>query len=345
MSDIVSRDDIESTVNIAFPPHLDVLRKFFYEYADGILNHSDITELLTEASSTYSPFETMGLSPELLVYDPRLKAFSDLDIRHLVAMSLGGEGVAFFTSFFDHFFNRFELHYADSQENLYETVSQIIRSDEGSFTDEGEFTDAISGLCTLHAQVIFDITEVAAAQLVWDRTVRLLSLMKPARLFVFHVPVVDIRLNALIAGDPQYDATLLTGDSPSFGSFVYNTPDKLQTDADPVWKTDGAPPIKTDGNSTEGFLQSLSILVVRYASAPAVDVALTATVTLTRNASNEWCYRAQAELPEDIVYLSVDGSITLASMDVLKPVYIKPFNTDEHMRLRVSWVIPEGYSV
>jgi len=345
MSDIVSREDIESTINVAFPPHLDVLRKFFVTYSDGILNQSSVTDLIREAQSVYSPFETMGLSPELLVYDPRLKAYSDLDIRHLVAMSLGGEGVAFFTSFFDHFFSRFELHYADAQENLYETVSQLIRSDEGAFTDEGEFTDSISGLCTLHAQIIFDITEVAAAQLVWDRTIRLLSLMKPARLFVFHVPVVDIRLNALIAGDPQYDASLLTGDDPSFSSFVYNTPDKLQTDADPLWKTDGAPPINTDGNSTEGFLQSLSNLVVRYASAPGVDVALAAEVTLTRNASNEWCYRAQAELIEDIVYLSVDGSITLASMNVIKPVYIKPFNTDDHMRLRVSWVIPEGYSV
>ena len=346
MSDVVNSSDIQLALDNSVPANLPVLKSWLFDFVHGTLNNSELTPVLADLFKVYDQFDEPRsiIMPSLLAFDRKLLQFSHRNIRHLIASSLNGESAAFFSMFFSHFFNRFEIHYCDSQENLYEWVTQMVNTDDGLFTDENYFTDEGTGgegVICLHAKVVFDITEHAHVYDVWEDTIKLLTILKPVKWFVFHVPVLDIRINTLVADDAQYVEELVTGDDPYFDNVSYTPPaDKLATDVDPVWKTDGTPPILTDEMDTEYFLQTINVITVQYADNPGFDVNLSAVTKVTQYPDGSWYLQCQCELPKEIVYFKLGGGFDLISADVLKPIYIKPLNTDSNMRLRFTWTVP-----
>lgn len=346
MSDVIRQYDIRTFLDKTVPASLPKLKEWLFEYSNGLLNSSELTPVLADLDNVYNQFDEPSaiIMPSLLVYDRKLLQFSHRSIRHLIALALNGESAAFFSQYFSHFFNRFEIHYCDSQENLYDWMTQMINTDDGLFTDESHFTDEGTGgegVISLHAKVVFDITEHADVYDKWEDTIKLLAILKPVKWFVFHVPVLDIRINALVDGDAQYVEELVTGADPYFENLSYTPPsDLLATDVEPVWKTDGAPPLPTDNFDTETLLLSINLITVHYADNPGFNVALQGVTKVVQDADGAWYFQCQCELPKEIVFFKLGGSFDLIQADIVKPVYIKPLNTDNNMRLRFTWRVP-----
>jgi hypothetical protein len=427
MSEVIARTDIEAFAANTFPEHLDVIKAAFIEYLDSTFNHSDLTPQLTALPTYFDQFQESSIS-QMLMYDKALAQYSHYDIRSIIGLSIVNEGPGFFTRFFSHFFDRFELFYSDYMENRYETLSGVIYTDEGHLTDGHNFTDdgiGVGPYCIL-ATVIFGIAERAAVESVYYDAYRLLTIMKPARLFVFLIPTVDIRFNELLSGDEQYIPALVTGGDPSFtlvmatvtasgltvsvnatnktftrstgvwaddGFFVgsvvtfsgtglnagnkqadmvvsvatatvltfgaatglfteagitdvgatasaSNRPGQLITDKSPTpWNTDGG--ITSDYFSVENYLLGLTSIIVKYADAPSTPVTLTAQAYAIPK-DYGFFFSAETEITKEVVYVELKGSSSIFSVQVLKPLYLKAFNNDGNMRLRISWNVPFG---
>jgi hypothetical protein len=345
---VISERDIEATLFRTVPSHFSKLRSWLFDYANGLFNHSKLTPYLEKLPSTYNQFLMLPeeLYPSLLAFDPRLTYYSQYDIRGLVALALAGDGPAFFSQYFAHFFDGYELHYCDSQENLFEVLAYKSHTDEGYYTDEGQFTDSGSGgegVVCLHAKVTFDITQLDAVRAKWQDTIDLLGLFKPVRLFVFHVPALVIRMNMLDPESPEFDPLLTSGMDKYFDNVLWQLPSgKLQTDAVPVLLTDGSPPINTDSVTTDQFLSSLTVLNVRYASTPGVLNTLVSEVRVAKLKNGNWLYWSQAEVGAELIYVQISGAVNLFSADIVRPTYVKPFNSDGNMRLRFLWEVADG---
>jgi hypothetical protein len=342
MSDVLSQDDITRFVANSVPEHLDNVRLYMSEYLDGVFNHSLLTPRLQDLPNYFNQFETSSISP-MLLYDKALSRFSHYDIRNLIAMSLVDSGPGFFTQFFAHFFDRFELYYADSNENRYETLSGVIYTDEGHLTDSQTFTDdgiGVGPYCIL-ASVIFSMVDRATIEAKYIDAYNLLTLMKPARLHVFFIPTLDIRFNQLLSGDPQYVPILVSGTDRYFDLTVISPdrPGQLITDKSPTpWLTEGG--ITTDAFSIQNYLNGLG-LKVKYASAPTNLITLT-TKTYAIPKDYGFFFSAEAEISEEVSYIELSGSQVIFNVGVRKPLLLKALNSDGHMRIRVSWNVPFG---
>lgn len=340
---LVPREDIQKYIEKAIPPHLDVFRRFFTEFDDVLLNESRAADALSIILNYYNHFETSGISP-MLVYDKRLLEFSGLDIRNLIALSISDAGPSFYTQFFASFFERFELYYSDSEENRYENISGLIYTDEGHFTDDATFTDegVGQGAYCLLADILTNPYEFLHNQQYIPIAANLMVPMRPGRLHVFVRPVVEVRLNQLIFSDPEYDATLVTGDERFFENVTTSLPARLETDASPEILTDGDPPVTTDNVSTIDFLQSLSNINVKYASDPNTTVQLPLTNKII-DQGDSVLYMAEIVIPENIVWFSLTGAVNPFSATVVRNIFIEGFVKDPvHEVLRLSWSVKKG---
>lgn len=336
----VARSDIEAFIARTVPKVMVSHREFLTELVDGLLNNSDLATHLERAGKVYDPYED-GSIPPMLVYDPRLLKFSHYNIRHLIALSIGDVGPSFFTQFFQTFFERFAIYYSDSNENKYESISGLIRTDEGFVTDDNTYTDegVGAGAYTLLAEVYVGLRDIETIKTLLPDVEELLSIMKPGRLHVFTRPLLDIRINQLLSEDHEYDVSLVSGPTAIFSGVTEAFPKKLATDATPAISTDGDPPITTDQVSTQDLLNSLSTLEVKYASAPTVSVMLPITKYAV-DMGDSIFYSGYVTLDENIVFLALRGAIVPFQGSVIKNLFLA--GSSSKMRLRLSWMVRKG---
>ena len=336
MSSVVERTDIDAFISSSVPEYLSVFRQFFAEYTDALLNGSSFSATLAKLPLYFNQFETSDLPP-LLQYDTKLAAYSSYDIRNLVALSMVDDGPSFFTQFFAHFFERFELYYADRNENRYETLSGVLYTDDGQVTDSLIFTDEGigEGCYALMAQVIFYMSERAAIAAQWADIYAMLTLMKPARLFVHQVPTLDFHINAIDPTDPAYDE-----DYASYFTVDFNAlPSKLVTDVG--LKTDGGGGLTTDYASLADYLATLTVVAVKYADAPTVTETLTGKVYIVEKVQSLYV-AIEAAIEKEIVYLALSGASEIFHATVLTDLFIQGFSTTETMKIRFTWTVPKG---
>jgi len=336
MSDLVARSDIDSAITNFVPEYLGVFRRFFGDFDDSFLNHSDLTSVLADLPNYFNQFVDTALVP-LILYDPKLAAYSSYGIRNLISLSMVDDGPSFFTQFFATFFDRFEIYYADRNETRYETLTGVIYTDDGHVTDSFIFTDqgVGQGCYALMAQIIFSIFERSAVAAKWNDVFAMLAPMKPARLFVYQVPTLDFHINSINPSDPEYDASLAT----SYTSTFHSIPSRMATDFG--LNTDGSPAITTDYTSFISFLQSLSVVKVKYADNPTVLVTLTGTVYVVQKESLFY-FAVETSITKEIVYLALSGGFNVFESGVLVPLFIAGFSTSKSMKLRITWTLPIG---
>lgn len=343
MPDVVPQTDITEYIGNAIPPALTDTREYFTRLIDGLLNNSDATPRFVEAAGYFNQFETGGVSP-LLVFDPKLRRYLNYDIRHLLALAIVDDGPSFYTQFFATFFDRFGLFYSDSNENKYESITGLISTDEGFVSDDNTFTDegVGQGAYSLLAEVYFGPAEIEDIREKLHDVVHILMPMKPARLHVFVKPVLDLRLNYLLPSSPDYDDTLVTGDTAYFANVQEVFPSLLATDVVPPFQTDGDPAMQTDHLSTYDFLNSMSNLNVKYESDPLVVVQVPVAKKII-DMGDSYFYAGEATLPGNIVYLALAGASIPFTADIIKDIFIPEITADaQTLRIRISWLVNKG---
>lgn len=262
---------------------------------------SDIQDYLNNIVNYYNPFSSL-FNPAWLLFDKLLKNEDLTRVLDIIPYAIDHFGYQFFFNFYAIYYSdQFDLLYADASGSTFSSLSPVIYTDMLRGTDEGYFTDNLGSIPVLFVKYYYEIDRAALLLGYRDEVIRMTTIFRPARYFVYFLPVFQINLRTV-------------NDFTELNVLIDNPPEDLTTDVGLT--TDSG--LTTDASLEEVYGSYINI----YLSPTQVDPYIVQPVISSEGI--KWSLK----VTEDVTYVRLEGASVWLEMEINADNYIEGVTLD-----------------